>query len=62
MKAEVDAALKGGDTVGGIFEVIARTVPVGLGSARAMGRKADGRLAQSVMSIQPSRPSKSARA
>src|SRR5213082_3147241 len=32
MKAEVDTALKAGDTVGGIFEVVAHPVPVGLGS------------------------------
>src|SRR5580693_6933995 len=32
MKAEVDAALRAGDTVGGIFEVVAHNVPVGLGS------------------------------
>jgi len=32
MKAEVDTALKAGDTVGGIFEVIAHNIPVGLGS------------------------------
>src|SRR6266851_4579555 len=32
MKAEVDAALKAGDTVGGIFEIVAHDVPVGLGS------------------------------
>src|SRR5271165_6930081 len=32
MKAEVDAALKAGNTVGGIFEIVAHNVPVGLGS------------------------------
>src|SRR5258705_753220 len=32
MKAEVDAALKAGDTVGGIFEAIAHNIPLGLGS------------------------------
>ncbi len=52
MKAEVDAALKAGDTVGGIFEVIARHVPVGLGSHAQWDEKLDGRLAQAVMSIQ----------
>jgi len=52
MKAEVDAALKAGDTVGGIFEVIARNVPVGLGSHAQWDEKLDGRLAQAVMSIQ----------
>src|SRR5262249_33655715 len=52
MKAEVDAALKAGDTVGGIFEVVARHVPVGLGSHAQWDEKLDGRLAQAVMSIQ----------
>jgi len=52
MKAEVDAALKAGDTVGGIFEVVAHHVPVGLGSHAQWDEKLDGRLAQAVMSIQ----------
>jgi len=52
MKAEVDAALKAGDTVGGVFEVIAHNIPVGLGSHAQWDEKLDGRLAQAVMSIQ----------
>jgi chorismate synthase len=52
MKAEVDAAHKAGDTVGGIFEVIAHNVPVGLGSHAQWDEKLDGRLAQAMMSIQ----------
>ena len=52
MKAEVDAANKAGDTVGGIFEVVVRHVPVGLGSHAQWDEKLDGRLAQAVMSIQ----------
>ena len=52
MKAEVDAALKAGDTVGGIFEVVAHHVPVGLGSHAQWDEKLDGKLAQAVMSIQ----------
>lgn len=52
MKAEVDAVLRAGDTVGGIFEVVAHNVPVGLGSHAQWDEKLDGRLAQSVMSIQ----------
>jgi chorismate synthase len=52
MKTEVDAALKAGDTVGGIFEVIAHNIPVGLGSHAQWDEKLDGRLAQAVMSIQ----------
>jgi len=52
MKAEVDAALKAGDTVGGIFEVVAHQVPVGLGTHAQWDEKLDGKLAQAVMSIQ----------
>ena len=52
MKTEVDAALKAGDTVGGIFEVIAHNIPVGLGSHAQWDEKLDGRFAQAVMSIQ----------
>src|SRR5271154_5989652 len=46
MKAEVDAALKAGNTVGGIFEIVAHNVPVGLGSHAQWDEKLDGRLAQ----------------
>src|SRR6516225_5176355 len=52
MKAEVDAALKAGDTVGGVFEIVARNVPVGLGSHAQWDEKLDGRLARAVMSVQ----------
>ncbi|MGB2899583.1 MAG: chorismate synthase [Candidatus Acidiferrum sp.] len=52
MKSEVDAALKAGDTVGGIFEVVAHHVPVGLGCHAQWDEKLDGKLAQAVMSIQ----------
>jgi chorismate synthase len=52
MKAEVDAANKAGDTVGGIFEVVVHNVPIGLGSYAQWDEKLDGRLAQAVMSIQ----------
>jgi chorismate synthase len=52
MMAEVDAALKAGDTVGGIFEVVAKNVPVGLGSHAQWDEKLDGRLAQALMSVQ----------
>ncbi|MGH7507576.1 MAG: chorismate synthase [Longimicrobiales bacterium] len=48
----IDAAKKTGDTLGGCFEVIARGLPVGLGSHVAWDRKLDGRLAQALMSIQ----------
>ncbi len=52
MKAEVDAALKAGDTVGGVFEVVAHNVPVGLGSHAQWDEKLDGKLAQALMSVQ----------
>lgn len=52
MMAEVDAALKAGDTVGGVFEIVAHGVPVGLGSHAQWDEKLDGRLAQAVMSVQ----------
>lgn len=52
MKAEVDAVLKAGDTVGGVFEVVVHNVPIGLGSHAQWDEKLDGRLAQAVMSIQ----------
>jgi len=52
MKAEVDTVLKAGDTVGGIFEVVAHNVPVGLGSHAQWNEKLDGKLAQAVMSVQ----------
>jgi len=52
MKDEVDSVLKAGDTVGGVFEIVAHNVPVGLGSHAQWDEKLDGRLAQAVMSIQ----------
>ena len=52
MKAVVDEAYRTADTVGGIFEVRARQVPVGLGSHIAWDTRLDGRLAQAIVSIQ----------
>jgi len=51
MIAEIDRAKKDGDTVGGVFEVVARGLPPGLGSFAQWDRKLDGRLAQALMSI-----------
>ncbi len=51
MKAEIDRMGEKGDTLGGIFEVIALNVPVGLGSHVHWDRKLDGQLAQAVISI-----------
>jgi chorismate synthase len=47
----VDAAREAGDTLGGVFEVVARGVPVGLGSHVSWDRRLDGRLAGALMSI-----------
>jgi chorismate synthase len=52
MKAEVDAVLKVGDTVGGIFEIVVHNVPVGLGTYAQWDERLDGRLAQALMSVQ----------
>jgi chorismate synthase len=52
MKAEVDGALRAGDSVGGIFEVVAHGIPPGLGSHAQWDEKLDGKLASAVMSIQ----------
>jgi chorismate synthase len=52
MKAEVDHALRTGDSVGGAFEVVAHGVPPGLGSHAQWDEKLDARIARAVMSIQ----------
>ncbi len=52
MKAEVDHVLRAGDSVGGIFEVVARGLPPGLGTHVQWDEKLDARLAQAIMSIQ----------
>lgn len=52
MVAEVKAAAKEGDSLGGVVEVLAYGVPVGLGSHVHWDRKLDGLLAQALMSIQ----------
>src|SRR3954447_20324327 len=52
MVAEVDAAKKDADTLGGIVEILAYGVPPGLGSHVQWDRKLDARLATALMSIQ----------
>lgn len=52
MKAVVDEALRSGDTVGGVFEIIAHNVPPGLGSHITWDSRLDGRLAQAIVSMQ----------
>ena len=52
MITEIEAAAKDGDSLGGIVEVLAYGLPVGLGSYVHWDRKIDGLLAQAIMSIQ----------
>src|SRR6266496_2923711 len=52
MVAEIDAARKDGDTLGGVVEVAGYGVPPGLGSHVHWDRRLDGRLAAALMSIQ----------
>jgi len=52
MKAVVDQAYRTGDTVGGVFEVMAHGLPPGLGSHTTWDARLDGRLAQAIVSIQ----------
>jgi chorismate synthase len=51
MIQEIDAARAAGDTLGGVFEVVAYNLPIGLGSYVQWDEKLDGRLAHAVMSI-----------
>ena len=51
MIARIDAAKAAGDTLGGVVEVIALGVPIGLGAHVSWDAKLDGRLAQALMSI-----------
>jgi chorismate synthase len=52
MKEVVDQAYRTGDTVGGVFEVVAHGVPPGLGSHVTWDSRLDGRLAQAIVSMQ----------
>jgi chorismate synthase len=52
MKEVVDVAYRTGDTVGGVFEVIAHGVPIGLGSHVTWDSRLDGKLAQAIVSMQ----------
>jgi chorismate synthase len=51
MQAEIDAARKDGDTLGGVVEVLCYGLPPGLGSHVHWDRRLDGRLAAALMSI-----------
>jgi chorismate synthase len=52
MKEHIKQTGKDGDTVGGVVEVVAEGVPVGLGSYTQWDERLDGQLAQALMSIQ----------
>lgn len=52
MKDQVDIALRTGDSVGGIFEVVAHNVPPGLGTYANWEERLDAQLAAAVMSLQ----------
>ena len=52
MVEQIDAARRAGDTVGGVVEVIATPVPVGLGTHVEADRRLDARLAGALMGIQ----------
>jgi chorismate synthase len=51
MIAAIDEAKARGDTLGGVFEVVALDLPVGLGTYAQWDRRLDGRLAQAMVSI-----------
>lgn len=51
MSAAIDQAKEQGDTLGGVFQVVAEGVPPGLGSYVQWDRRLDGRLAQALMSV-----------
>jgi len=52
MKEQVDGALKSGDSVGGVFEVVVHGVPPGLGTYANWDERLDAVLAAAVMSLQ----------
>jgi chorismate synthase len=52
MKAVVDEVYRTGDTVGGVFEVVAHGLPIGLGSHITWDSRLDGKLAQAIVSMQ----------
>jgi chorismate synthase len=52
MKEEVDKVLRTGDSVGGVFEVVAHNVPPGLGTYAQWDERLDAQLAAAVMSLQ----------
>lgn len=51
-KEEIDRAREKGESLGGVFEIFAVGVPVGLGSHTQWDKRLDGKIAQAIMSIQ----------
>ena len=51
MMAEIDKAKADGDTLGGVFQVVATGVPIGLGSHVHWDRRLSGKISQAIMSI-----------
>jgi len=52
IRMRIEEVMRAKDTVGGVIEIVALNVPIGLGSPAHWDRKLDGRLAQAMMSIQ----------
>lgn len=52
MMEAINNAKAAGDTLGGIFEVVAKNLPAGLGSHTSWNEKLDGRISQAIVSIQ----------
>jgi chorismate synthase len=52
MRAEIEKTIHGRNTLGGILEIVALNVPVGLGSFMQWDRRLEARLAMAVMSVQ----------
>ena len=51
MVEAIDAAKAAGDTLGGVYEIVVRGLPIGLGSHTSWEEKLDGRIARAIMSI-----------
>jgi chorismate synthase len=52
MRARIEEIIHGKDTLGGVLEIVALNVPIGLGSYAQWDRRLEARLAQAVMSVQ----------
>jgi chorismate synthase len=52
MRAEIEKTIHGKNTLGGVLEIVALNVPVGLGSFAQWDKRLEARLAQAIMSVQ----------